>query len=72
MWDILGMPNFLMTLHKGDCTICQTYAEHVVEALKGAMVSILQSQIVNVFHSAWPQAVACIEDDDVSAEADHK
>ena len=71
MWDIPGMPNFLMTMHKDDCAICQSYAEHVLEALKGTTIPILHPQIANMFHSAWPQSVAIIEDD-TSAEADHK
>ena len=52
-WDILGMPNFLMTVHKDKCTICQLYAEHVVDASTGATVPIPHLWIANVFHSAW-------------------
>ena len=57
--------------HETPCTICQSYAEHVVDMLKGETVSIPHQWTASAFCSTLPQSIAIIEDD-VTVEADHK
>ena len=63
MWQIKGVPGFIMTTHRDECTLSEQYAKHAVAASEKLMVEILSHQIEVAFWMAWPCIVACIEGD---------
>ena len=60
-----GIPGFVTMTHKGNCATCETYATHVIAAVKSPMVAILSHQIKIAFWTVWPQVMTHIEDDAV-------
>ena len=51
--------------HRGECTLCEQYAEHAVAASEKLMVEIPSHWIELAYQTAWPCMVACIENDAV-------
>ena len=62
-WQIEGVPGFITTTHRDECSLCEQYTEHAVAASKKPTVEILSHRIELAFQTAWPQVVERIEDD---------
>ena len=65
LWQIKGVPGFITTTHRDECTLCEQYAEHTVVASEKPMVEIPSHRIELAFQTAWPHMVEHIEDDAV-------
>ena len=63
--QIEGVPGFITTTHRDECSLCEQYAEHAVEASEKLTVEIPSHRIELAFRTAWPWVVECIEDDAV-------
>ena len=70
-WDIHEMPQFITTTHCEGCDMCDTYASHIVEALKVPMVEIPSREVEKAFRIAWPNIICHLEDE-ASSESDKK
>ena len=70
-WDILGMPQFITTMHCEGCNTCEAYALHIVEVSKVLMVEIPSREVEKVFRIAWLNIICHIEDE-ASSESDKK
>ena len=62
-WQIEGVPGFITTTHRDECSLCKQYAEHAVAALEKLTVEIPSHRIELAFQTAWPRVVERIEDD---------
>ena len=70
-WDIHGMPQFITTMHRERCDMCEAYALHVVEVSKVLMVEILSREVEKALQIAWLNIIHHIEDK-ASSESDKK
>ena len=61
-WQIQGVPGFITTTHRDECSLCEQYAEHAVAASEKPMVELPSHQIELAFRTAWPRVVEHIED----------
>ena len=61
-WQIEGVPGFITTTHRDECSLCEQYAEHAVVASEKPMVEIPSHRIELAFRTAWPWVVEHIED----------
>ena len=64
-WQIEGVPGFITTTHRDECSLCEQYAEHAVAASEKLTVEIPSHRIELAFRIAWPRVVERIEDDAV-------
>ena len=64
-WQIEGVPGFITTTHRDECSLCEQYAEHAVAASGKPMVEIPSHQIELAFWTVLPRVVERIEDDAV-------
>ena len=64
-WQIKGVPGFITTTHRDDCSLCKQYAKHTVAASKKLTTEIPSRQIELAFQTAFPRVVEHIEDDAV-------
>ena len=64
-WQIEGVPGFIMTTHRDECSLCKQYAKQAVAASENPMVEILSHQIELAFRTVWPRMVERIEVDAV-------
>ena len=64
-WQIEGVPGFITTTHRDECSLCEQYAEHAVAASEKPTVEIPSHRIELAFRTVWPQVVECIEGDAV-------
>ena len=62
-WQIEGVPGFITTTHRDECSLCEQYAEHAVAASEKPTVEIPSHRIELAFRTVWPWVVECIEDD---------
>ena len=53
-WQIEGVPGFITTTHRDECSLCEQYAEHAVAASEKPMVEILSHRIELAFWTVWP------------------
>ena len=65
MWQIEGVPGFITTTHRDECSLCEQYAEHAVADSKKPTVEIPSHRIELAFRTVWPRVVERIEDDAV-------
>ena len=61
-WQIEGVPGFITTTHRDECSLCKQYAKHAVAALEKPTVEIPSHWIELAFRTAWPRVVERIED----------
>ena len=59
---VQGIPGMVMTMHRGKCSTCGTYAAHIIAATKNPTIDIPSHQIKVVFQDAWQRVVKCIEE----------
>ena len=71
IWDIHGMPQFIMTTHREGCETCNAYTVHIVKASELSMVEIPSREVKKAFRIAWPNIVHHIENK-ASSESDKK
>ena len=62
-WQIEGVPGFITTTHRDECSLCEQYAKHAVVASEKPMVEIASHRIELAFQTAFPRVVERIEDD---------
>ena len=53
-WQIEGVPGFITTTHRDECSLCEQYAEHTVAASEKPTVEIPSHWIELAFRTAWP------------------
>ena len=51
-WQIEGVPGFIMTTHRDECSLCEQYAEHAVAASEKPTVEIPSHWIELAFRTA--------------------
>ena len=62
-WQIEGVPGFITTTHRDECSLCEQYAKHAVVASEKPTVEIPSHRIELAFRTAWPWVVERIEYD---------
>ena len=64
-WQIEGVPGFIRTTLRDECSLCEQYAEHAVAASEKPTVEIPSHRIELAFQTVWPRVVERIDDDAV-------
>ena len=70
-WDIHGLAQFITTMQREGCDMCEAYASHIVEVSKAPTVEIPSREVKKAFQIAWPNIVRHIEDE-ASSESHKK
>ena len=53
-WQVEGVPGFITTTHRDDCSLCKQYVKHAVAASEKLTTEILLHQIELAFRTAFP------------------
>ena len=64
-WQVEGVPGFITTTHRDDCSLCEQYAKHAVTASEKLTMEIPSCLIELAFRTVFPRVVERIEDDAV-------
>ena len=60
---IQDIPELITMTHRGKCSICGTYATHMIVAAKSPTIEMLSHWIEVVIWNVWPKVVTHIEDE---------